>query len=77
MFATEINGTNEYYNFLKSLPTLTAEKNAELLQKYKNAENTESKRFFRDKIIEGNMGLVVKIVNSYINKCNFLTFQDL
>lgn len=76
MYTTDFDGTTAYNNAIKNVPTLDAKSNKELFIKY-NEGNEEEQVFYRNKIIEGNMGLVMKVASEFTNRCSFLAFQDL
>lgn len=76
MYNTDLTGMMAQNDMFINLHHLDMKTNKELLIKYNNATGDE-KILLRNKIIEGNMGLVMKVASEYINRCQFLTFNDL
>ena len=66
----------DYTNSIRDIPSLNAESNNDLFVKY-NSASGDKKKYYRNKLIEGNMGLVMKIAQNYAKSCKFLSFQDL
>lgn len=71
----EIDIISQYFSELEKISLLTAEDEKYLFGKLNNAESDEERKYFKDRISEANLRLVIKEANRY---CNVgLDFLDL